>query len=343
MFTKLYVRQRDIVTGTDPHYYTLMRYLLGVDLGGTKTSVVLATGGLSILARRSFATPEAGGPREVLERIATSAESILLETRCPKEEVSACGISSGGPLDPVRGIVLSPPNLPGWDRVPITAALRERIGVPCRLENDANACALAEWKLGAGKGTSTMVFLTFGTGMGAGIIVDGRLHRGADCLAGEIGHIRLSRAGPEAYGKRGSFEAFCSGSGIAKMAKEAASEAMSRGEDVGFCASLDEAERISAKDVALAAARGDRLAISILARSGRRLGYGLAALIDLLNPEAIVIGSVFARCREFIYPEARRIVAREALPVAAKRCRIEPAALGDELGDYAALIVADGE
>jgi glucokinase len=326
----------------DPYYYSLMHYLLGVDLGGTKTSVVLGTGGMSIVARRGFATAEAGGPMAVLDRIASCAESILLEAGCPKESVSACGISAGGPLDPTRGIIFSPPNLPGWDEFPVTALLRERIGVPCRLENDANACALAEWKLGAGKGTSTMVFLTFGTGMGAGIIVDGRLHRGADCLAGEIGHIRLSRDGPEAYGKRGSFEAFCSGAGIAKMAGEAALRKLDRGEEVGFCPGPGAVAGITTREVALSAARGDKLAISILARSGRRLGYGLAALIDLLNPDAIVIGSVFARCRDFLWPAARRVIAREALPAAAKRCRIEPAALGEELGDYAAMIIADG-
>jgi glucokinase len=178
--------------------------------------------------------------------------------------------------------------------------------------------------------------------MGAGIIVDGRLHRGIDGLAGEIGHIRAAATGPEAYGKRGSFEAFCSGSGIAKMAQEAARRALFRGSAVAYCPD-GKLAGITAKAVAEAATRGDDMAISILARSGRRLGHGLAALIDLLNPEAIVIGSVFARCGEFLYPEAARAVAREALPVAARRCKIMPAALGEELGDYAALMVAAEE
>ena len=317
-----------------------MSYFLGVDLGGTKTAVSLATEDLTIVARRRFATAQAGGPGGAIDRIVADAASLIKETHCPEGSVLACGISSGGPLDPTRGIILSPPNLPEWDRIPMTDILAARLGMPCYLENDANACALAEWRLGAGKGTSTMVFLTFGTGMGAGLIVDGRLHRGPDCLAGEVGHIRVSPRGPEAYAKRGSFEAFCSGAGIAKMAKDAARAGFRRGEPVAFCAGPEALEEVSAKSVGQAAAAGDAMAISILERSGRYLGYGLAALIDLLNPEAIVIGSMFVRCQEFIYPEAERVISQEALPAAAKRCRIAPAALGEELGDYAALMVA---
>ncbi len=319
-----------------------MRFLLGIDLGGTKTSIALATEDMKIVARRRFATAEAGGPYDLIGRIASDASAILRDAGGPEASLAACGICSGGPLDSKRGIILSPPNLPGWDRIPIVDLLSDRFGCACRLENDADACALAEWKLGAGKGSSTMVFLTFGTGMGAGIIVDGRLHRGIDGLAGEIGHIRAAATGPEAYGKRGSFEAFCSGSGIAKMAQEAARRALFRGSAVAYCPD-GKLAGITAKAVAEAATRGDDMAISILARSGRRLGHGLAALIDLLNPEAIVIGSVFARCGEFLYPEAARAVAREALPVAARRCKIMPAALGEELGDYAALMVAAEE
>ena len=129
------------------------------------------------------------------------------------------GISCGGPLDSKKGIIFSPPNLPGWDNVPITRILSDEFGVETALQNDANACALAEWLMGAERGHSNMIFLTFGTGMGAGLILNGRLYSGTNDLGGEVGHIRLAKTGPVGFGKAGSFEGFCSGGGIAQLAK----------------------------------------------------------------------------------------------------------------------------
>ena len=132
----------------------------------------------------------------------------------------AIGITCGGPLDSKKGLIMSPPNLPKWDKIPITKIIEDNFNVPVFLQNDANACALAEWRFGAGKGTNNMIFLTFGTGLGAGLILDGRLYAGTNNLAGEIGHIRLAKDGPLGYDKKGSFEGFCSGAGIARLAKK---------------------------------------------------------------------------------------------------------------------------
>lgn len=147
----------------------------------------------------------------------------------PDAEIRSVGISCGGPLDPVRGIIQSPPNLPGWCDVPITEIVRAKTGVPVFLQNDANACALAEWRFGAGRGTQNMVFLTFGTGLGAGIIVNGGILNGASGMAGECGHVRLASDGPVGYGKAGSFEGFCSGGGLARQGREAAEKAILSG------------------------------------------------------------------------------------------------------------------
>ena len=164
---------------------------IGIDIGGTKCAVVKGTvidDRIKIESKVKFPTPDKD---EALSRIFSEVERLM--------PCNAIGISCGGPLDEERGVIMSPPNLPGWDSVPITKLLTERFGVPAYLLNDANACAVAEWKFGAGRGAENMVFLTFGTGMGAGLILNGRLYSGCCGMAGEVGHIRLSHDGPEGY------------------------------------------------------------------------------------------------------------------------------------------------
>lgn len=324
-----------------------LKLLVGVDIGGTKTAVVVGARrvgaerdatGLEILSRAAF--PTASPWQETVSLVIRTARKLLAEAGPDRGAVQGIGVGCGGPLDSRMGLVLSPPNLPGWDGVPITRVLSETLGAPAFLQNDANACALAEWMFGAGKGCRTMVFLTFGTGMGAGLILDGRLHEGANDLAGEVGHIRLAEDGPEGYGKRGSFEGFCSGGGIAKLAQATVGAALGRGESVSFCAGTGELAAITALSVGKAAEAGDPTARAILAESGRRLGQGVAILIDVLNPERIVIGSIYARCRAFLQPSMEEAIRSEALAPAARVCEIVPAALGESLGDYASLAVA---
>jgi glucokinase len=313
---------------------------VGVDIGGTKSAAVLGCldglTGMRVLDKAAF--PTAGSPTSMLDRLADSAEQ--LGERAGATRFEAVGISCGGPLDSRKGMVLSPPNLPGWDEVPVVDVLSKRLGAPAFLQNDANACAVAEWKWGAGRGCRNMVFLTFGTGMGSGLIIDGRLYSGTNDLAGEVGHVRLSKDGPRGFGKHGSFEGFCSGGGIAQMARVEVESRLARGESVSFCSDVTKARELTAQDVGLAAAKGDPVARAILARSGRYLGRGLAILIDVLNPERIVIGSIFARCIEFLRPPMEEELGREALGPAAAVCSIVPAGLGETIGDYAALAVA---
>lgn len=209
----------------------MKKLLLGIDIGGTKCAACLGESGgsgLRIAAKKRFETP-AGNPRKAVEKLLSLSAEILEENAAPPESLSAIGVSCGGPLDSKRGVILSPPNLPGWDGIEISAAFESRFGAPCGLQNDANACALAEWKFGAGRGLESMVFLTFGTGLGAGLILDGKLYSGASDNAGEVGHVRLAGRGPVGYGKRGSFEGFCSGAGIAKIAREKVLERLQSG------------------------------------------------------------------------------------------------------------------
>ena len=314
------------------------QYYLGIDIGGTKCAVIAGTGDMKILEKRGFPTETGKGPGHAINLLLNSASEIV-RTLGP-ENLKAIGISCGGPLDSVKGIVQSPPNLPGWNDIPVVKLFRDKFSVPVFLQNDANACALAEWKFGAGKGTQNMIFLTFGTGMGGGIIINGRLYSGTNDLAGEVGHIRLDDDGPRAYGKKGSFEGYCSGTGIALLARQIVSEKFALNQTVSFCNALEEIDRITARDVAEAAFAGDKTAIKILEISGEYLGKGLSLLIDILNPQMIVIGSIYARCRQFIEPACLEIVRKEALEPARVVCSIVPAALGEEVGDYASLSVA---
>jgi glucokinase len=319
------------------------RVLIGVDIGGTKTAIVagIADGqGLRVIGRCAFSTEPRSRPwRDTLGLIGRKAHALLEEE---EEGVvpAAVGVSCGGPLDSRAGILLSPPNLPGWDEVPVVEGLQRSLGCRTYLQNDANACALAEWRLGAGVGTRNMVFLTFGTGMGAGLILDGRLYEGTNDFGGEVGHIRLAEHGPLGYGKAGSFEGFCSGGGIALLARAEAEKWLAAGRTVSFCSNPAALESITSRDVGEAAEAGDPLAREVLAVSGRFLGRGIALLMDILNPQRIVIGSIFTRCRQFLQPAMDAEIAREALPGGAHACEVVPAKLGDRIGDYASLSVA---
>lgn len=310
-----------------------MRYYLGMDIGGTKCAVVICGETSSaIIDKIRFDTDKERGWKSVVAELVSSAKEILSRNGIDSNDVISCGISCGGPLDSKKGIIYSPPNLPDWDCVPLTEIISKELGIPCKVCNDADACALAEWQFGAGKGTRNMIFLTFGTGMGAGLILDGKLYTGANGMAGEVGHIRLEPDGPVGYGKAGSFEGFCSGGGIADMAKKMLSI-------YNGITSIPK-DNVTAQTIAEAAFNGDKLANAIYRKCGEKLGYALSILIDILNPEMIVIGSIFERSGELMKEAMYEAINKEALYISAEACRIVPAMLGDNIGDYAALGVA---
>ncbi|AEV29093.1 transcriptional regulator/sugar kinase [Sphaerochaeta pleomorpha str. Grapes] len=288
---------------------------LGIDIGGTKTSVSLGSSDGVILAKNMFAT--SNDPQEVIEEICIASIQVMKANK-----VSAGGISCGGPLDAEQGLILSPPNLPSWDKIPICSILSSRLGIPFFLENDANACALAEWYWGNGRGTQNMVFLTFGTGFGAGLILNGRLYRGTNGQAGEIGHIRSDESGPFCYGKNGSFESFCSGTGISLLFEQNFRTAK------------------TAKEICALADSGDVFALTVVRESASHLGLALSLLIDLLNPEKIIIGSIYQRNEKLFNSIANTIIDNEALELNRQCCKIVPSALAEQLGDLAALGIA---
>lgn len=314
-----------------------MQRLIGLDIGGTKCAALLGiyeNGNIDIVEKKVIKTDREESPYDILDRLCGLIDEIS------GGNMDAIGISCGGPLDSKAGIVQCPPNLPLWDDFPIVKILTDRYGVPAHLQNDANACALAEWKLGAGKGTENMVFFTFGTGLGAGLILDGRLYEGTNGMAGEAGHIRLSENGPVGYGKSGSFEGFCSGAGIAQLGYTLALEEYQQGRRPLYFDPELPLGGATAKNIAIAAENGDKTALEVYRRCGEYLGKGLSVIIDILNPECIVLGSIFARSTELIAPAMQEVIEKEALSYAAKVCRVVPAALGESIGDLAALITA---
>ncbi|HHV51110.1 MAG TPA: ROK family protein [Clostridiales bacterium] len=312
--------------------------LLGFDIGGTKCAVIVGKykeGHITITSKQVLPTNLKMSPEEMVDSLCNIADGLL-----QGEKVDRVGVSCGGPLDSNTGRILGPPNLPGWDDVPIVKPVKEKYNVPVFLQNDANACALAEWKFGNGRGFQNIIFLTFGTGLGAGLILNGKLYTGASDMAGEAGHIRLERYGPVGYGKRGSFEGFCSGSGLAQIGYTLAVEAIQNGTRPLYFPEGTTADKLTARDIAEAARQGDKTALEVFQLCGSYLGAGLAVLIDILNPEAIIIGSVFARTEDLLRESMEMAIQREALPGAAKCCRVLPALLGESLGDYAALSTA---
>jgi glucokinase len=319
------------------------QHLIGIDIGGTKCAVVLGkyvNGEITIIHKTAFPTQTAHGPQYVLDEIKAAVHSTIKQCNVTVEAITAIGISCGGPLNSKTGTILSPPNLPGWDNINVVAIFEQEFGLKTFLQNDANACALAEWRFGAGRGYQHMVFLTFGTGMGAGLILNGRLYSGANDMAGEVGHIRLAGFGPVGFGKAGSFEGFCSGGGIKQLATAKVLEKLQMGQAVSFCQGIADLENITAKTVAKAALAGDELAINIYQTCGEYLGKGLAVMIDMLNPEVIIIGSIFTRSRDLLWPAAQRVIQAESLGYSNAVCQILTAQLGEHLGDYAALAVA---
>ncbi len=295
--------------------------LLGIDIGGTKTAFVLACADGTMLDRKVIPSHAADGLDAMLARIVTIANEQIRDN-----PVTHVGVSVGGPVDASTGLVLGPPNLPGWTNVPLADHLTRSLGRPCRIEHDAKACTLAEWRFGAGRGVQNLLYLTLGTGLGAGIVIDGRLVRGGHEAAGEIGHWRIAHDGPMVYGKCGSLEGWASGSGLPRLARHLYPEIfgqLSSGEELHCSAEAGKAE-----------------AIETIRQSGMALGRALAMVIDLLAPERIILGSMARRLGDRFIKPLLEAAQKESLPASFARCEIVPAELGETIGDVAAICVA---
>lgn len=311
----------------DFHYAAFPPLLLGLDVGGSKTAAVMGTLEGEILERVEIPTPSREPFEAAFEQMRRAAEGLVgacLEKGLPRPE--AISVAVGGPLDIERGVIFAPPHLPTWSNAPLKEKLEAAFGLPVFMEHDGNAGALAELTFGAGKGLDNLVYLTLGTGLGAGIILNGQVYRGTTCSAGEVGHIRLSESGPVEYGKAGSWEAFCSGAGMVKLAR------------------LRNPERwgpeTTTRSLVEAALAGDPQACELVREAGAYLGKGMAILADILNPQMIVVGTLGVVLGDLLLEPAREAFEAEALPIVARACRIVPSSLGHSLSSLSALMAA---
>lgn len=307
-----------------------LQTILGLDIGGTKTAVVEGTREAEILQRKEAAT-EAHLPfAETFPRILGIVNRTIETAAGAGREIIALSVSIGGPLRIAEGILIDPPHLPGWHGVHLKARLqREFPRLPVFIEHDGNAGALAEFHFGAGKGHAELrhlIFLTFGTGLGAGLIINGQVLRGATDTAGEVGHLRLAWEGPVGFGKSGSWEGFASGQGLVELAAQMFPRRWARATAI--------------REVVSAMLADDPDALAVAAEAGKWMGCGMALLVDTLNPQMIVLGSLAVALGERVLGPARQALAAEALPQAAAACEIVPAKLGKQIGDVASLMAA---
>lgn len=306
------------------------RWALGIDLGGTKiaASVVSSDGDLSGEVR--VPTPAADGPEAVIDAMVSTARRALAVSSLGPDDLTGVGVGAPGPVDPVRGRVVRPPNLPGWQDVALREALSTRLGLPVTLDNDANAAGLAEARFGAGRGCSPLLYLTVSTGIGGAILLDGQLLHGATGAAGEVGHIVLDPGGPRCgCGGRGCLEALASGTAIARDARAA----IESGRDSTLAERFsDRPEDLGAADVARAARQGDALAAEVLTGALDSLGLGVASLVNVLNPARVVVGGGLSALGERLLAAILQGIARQANPMARSAVSVRLAALGPQVG-----------
>jgi glucokinase len=311
---------------------------IGIDLGGTKISTALVDAAGKIIARDYRETQAAKGQKVVIKRMVDAAHQVIGEAGIALGQVTAVGVGSPGPIDSRTGVVTAPPNLPGWKNVPLKQLIEEALGIATFLENDANAAALGEHRFGAGRGVQNMIYVTASTGIGGGLILDGQLYSGATGAAGEIGHMTVLPWGPYCgCGNRGCLEALASGTAIAREGREL----VRRGVPT-LIAELAEGdpERATAKLIAEAADKGDIAAQDILSEAMTYLGVGMANLVNLFNPELIVIGGGLTNMGEGLFGPVRRAIEQRAFPAAVRAVKVVPAELGDDVGVLGAVATA---
>ena len=312
------------------------RSVLALDLGGTKiiTAAVLSTG--EIISRKYSLTLADEGPRPIINRLSSAVAETMAQAKLKTSDLAGIGIAAAGIIDTKEGIVTTSPNLPGWRDVPLRDIIAERLGLTTYLINDASAAALGEHRFGAGRGVDNLIYLTVSTGIGGGIIIDGELYLGADGCAGEIGHMIIETHGPQCNcGKLGCLEALASGSA---MTKESVRR-LNQGEKSSIIELADgRLEGITAETVSLAARKGDSLACDIVARAATYLGIGLANLVNIFNPELIVIGGGVSKMGNMLLAPARKAIREIAFKLPARTARIVRARLGSNAGIIGAAV-----
>ena len=310
--------------------------VLAIDLGGTKILTAIISS--KVIAKEYRLTLAEEGPQSVIKRVLSMIDRLLSLRNLDPSQLDSISIAAAGAIDSEKGLVTLSPNLPGWRDIPLRDMVGEKYGVNTFLINDASAAALGEHHFGAGKGVSNLIMLTVGTGIGGGIIINGKLYLGPSGSAGEIGHMTIDINGPKcSCGNIGCLERLVSGTAVA----EEAIRRLSQGEK----SSLTEIgggkiKSVTAEKVSLAAQNGDSLALEVISKAATYLGIGLVNLVNIFNPEMIIIGGGLAKVGDLLLEPARRVVRERAFPLPARLVRIVPAQLGDDAAVLGAAIFA---
>ena len=314
-------------------------YVVGIDIGGTKLATVVADSTGHILGKVRKPTLAEKGPEYALGLLFDMVRETIRLAGLEQASISAIGVSCGGPLDTKTGIVYSPPNLPGWDALPLKAKLESEFQVPVTIENDANASALAEYRFGGGRGYNAVLYMTMSTGIGGGIVLDGQIYHGANDSAGEVGHQILLPDGPLCgCGKRGCLEALCSGPAIARRAQAAIrKQPVNKKASTMLSLTNGRIENVKSEHVLEAARAGDTLALELVSETAYYMGWGIANLVNVLNPDIVLLGTIAIAAGDLLLDPIRETVSKFAMARPAAAVEIKPAQLGDTLGDLAAV------
>ena len=313
----------------------MSRLTAALDIGGTKILVGLIDEHGELLARRRIETLAANGAEEVIARAGAALRALLSEIRAGEVALQAIGCSAPGPLDSESGTIIFSPNL-GWRNVPFVELLHRQFNVPIAIDDDAHCAALGEAQRGAARGARCAVYVTISTGIGSGMVIEGKLYRGAHGCAGEVGHMTLDKNGPAcACGNFGCFEALASGSAIAAQAKQAVMD----GNETLLATFHDDPALLTAGEVTQAAAAGDAVARQIIEKAGEYTGIGLAAVACAFDPEIIVVGGGVIQANDLLLAHARETFAARAIPPLGSLVSIVPAALGDESALWGAALL----
>ncbi len=311
------------------------RHVVGIDIGGTKLATVVADENANILYKTRRLTHAEKGPDYAIQLLLDMVNETIAAAGLKRQEISAIGVSCGGPVDTNTGIVYSPPNLPGWDALPLKDVLVAEFEMPVTIENDANASALAEWRFGGGRGYQNLLYITMSTGIGGGLVLNGKIYHGANDSAGEVGHQILLPGGPPCgCGKRGCLEALCSGPAIARRAKKA----LQTHPHTTLLTLVDgNIDAIKSEHVFEAAQTGDAVALQLVQETAYYMGWGIANLVNILNPDIILIGTIAIAAGDLLLQPLRKTVRQMAMTRPAEIVKIQPAQLGETLGDLAAV------
>ena len=306
------------------------RPVVALDIGGTKILAALVSARYEVLDRELAPTPAGSGPQEINGSLFMAIDQLLRKSRREASDIAAIGLAAAGIIDSARGLITISPNLPGWENVPLREMVSARYGAYTALVNDASAAALGEHRLGVGRGFDNMVYLTISTGIGGGLIVNGQLYLGSSGSAGELGHMVIDVNGPEdTCGHLGCLESLASGRAIAREAIKR----IKKGQDSALSKAFGgKIESITARDVAAAASSGDSLAGEVVRQAAVYLGIGLTNIVNIFNPDMIVIGGGVAKMGELLLEPARQVVAERAFKLPASAVKIVPARLGDDAG-----------